>query len=29
MSITLDDDFDYTIDERRDAEDEGPSLLDL
>ncbi|WP_347713368.1 LPD23 domain-containing protein [uncultured Fretibacterium sp.] len=26
MSITLDDDFDYTIDERRDAEDDGPAL---
>ena len=26
MSITLDDDFDYTIDERRGAEDDGPAL---
>ena len=24
--MTFDDDFDYTIDERRDAEDEGPAL---
>lgn len=26
MSITIDDDFDYTVDERRDAEDDGPAL---
>ncbi len=26
MSITIDDDFDYTVDERRDADDDGPAL---